>query len=67
MTIQEVRTQVKFEALNKIRKIYNKYNIENGIGLNSLPWSDSWAEQRDDKVKQIIQELELKLKNLRQS
>ena len=61
MTKEQVIIQTKATALNKIRNIYN-----HGYGLTSNPWDDSYAEQRDYMVSNIIAQLEkdlLKLKN----
>ena len=63
MTKTEIRQQLKNEALNKIIEIYKSPNLENGKGLNSERWDDSWAEQRDDLVIDIIFNL---LKQLKQ-
>lgn len=66
MTVQEVRQQKKNEALNRIRKIYYPKNYEKGFGVSSSIFDDeSWAEQRDEKVRQIISELEKDLESLR--
>jgi hypothetical protein len=66
MTKNEIKSQIKATALNAIYKIYNSHNYDNGVGLQSHDWSESWCEQRDYKVKRIIEQLEkdlLKLKN----
>jgi hypothetical protein len=61
MTKEEVILQKKATALNAIRKIYNSHNYDKGIGLRSNMWDESWTEQRDRQVKQIIDQLEKEL------
>lgn len=58
MTKEQVILQRKATALNEIRKIYNPHNYDNGKGLSSNSWDESWSEQRDYLVKQIITSLE---------
>ena len=65
MTTQEVRQQIKATALNSIRKLYNKTNRENGVGMRSNRWDDSWAEQRDEEVICIIDKMEDELNKLK--
>lgn len=66
MTTIEVRQQKKSEALNKIRKIYYPKNYSKGVGCSSSMYdNESWAEQRDEKVRRIIEELEKDLELLR--
>jgi len=67
MTTEQLRLQKKATALNIIRKIYNKHNYGSGKGLRSSSWEDSWAEQRDDQVKLIIDQLEKELLDLKQN
>jgi len=64
-TKNEIRLQHKATALNEIRKIYNFFNYEKGIGLRHNSWDESWAEQRDALVYNIIKELEKKLFDLK--
>lgn len=66
MTQKEETLLVKATALNQIRKIYQSYNYDNGVGLSSSNWDDTWPEQRDYKVKRIIDDLELNLKKIKQ-
>lgn len=63
----EVILQKKATALNAIRKIYNPHNYDIGKGLSSYLWDESCAEQRDEKVKYIIDTLEKELKNIKQN
>lgn len=66
MTVQEVRQQKKAEALNRIRKIYYPKNYENGFGCSTSIYNEeSRAEQRDEKVRRIINDLEKDLESLR--
>lgn len=65
MTTEQVILQKKLTALNSIRKIYNPHNYENGEGLSSNFWNESWPQQRDDLVKRIIDQLEQDLKDLK--
>lgn len=65
MTKQELKLQIKATALNEIRKIYNHHNYDVGKGLRSNRWDESWAEQRDEKVKEIIEKMEKDLKELK--
>jgi hypothetical protein len=65
MTTQEVRQQIKATALNSIRKLYNKQNRENGVGVRSNHWDGSWAEQRDEEVICIIDKMEDELNKLK--
>ena len=36
MTYEEIKIQKKFEALNRIRKIYHPKNYDNGFGCSNL-------------------------------
>lgn len=65
MTKKEIILQKKATALNAIRKIYNPHNYDSGVGLGSSNWDDSWSEQRDDMVKEIIDNLEEELHQLK--
>ena len=57
MTPEEVILQKKATALNAIMKIYHpKFD-----GYSNNSWSDSYAEQRDEMVKRIIEKLEQEL------
>ena len=66
MTTEEIRLQKKTTTLNAIRKIYNPHNYDTGKGLSSNRWDESWAEQRDEQVKRIIDQLEKELAELKQ-
>jgi hypothetical protein len=66
MTTEQLKLQKKATALNAIRKIYNPHNYNNGKGLRSNRWDESWAEQRDEQVKKIIDQLEKELLELKQ-
>lgn len=61
MTKLEIRQQKKNEALNKIRKIFNK--------KYRFPYDeyddDSGSEQKEHFIKSIIEYLEKELKNLK--
>ena len=59
MTPEQVKQQKKATALNEIRKIYHP--LYDGYRNNS--WSESYVEQRDEKVRRIIEELEKELNN----
>lgn len=65
MTTEQVILQKKLTALNSIKKLYNPHCYDNGVGLSSNFWDESWAEQRDDAVKRIIDQLEKDLKDLK--
>ena len=65
MTKEELKIFYKATALNKIRDLYNPHNYENGVGLSNHSWSESWAEQRNDIVKNIIDILEKQLSELK--
>jgi hypothetical protein len=59
MTKLEIRQQMRNEALNKIRKIYNpkyKFNYDQYD-------EDSYSEQREKEIRLIIENLEKDLKN----
>ena len=58
MTTTEVRRQAKLTTINQIREIYHP----DYKGLHSNHWDDSYAEQRDYKVRSIIEKLEKELK-----
>ena len=66
MTTEQLKLQKKATALNAIRKIYNPHNYDNGKGLRNDRWDESWAEQRDDQVKNIMDQLEKELLELKQ-
>jgi hypothetical protein len=66
MTTEKLKLQKKATALNAIRKIYSPHNYNNGEGLRSNAWDESWAEQRDEQVKNIIDQLEKELFELKQ-
>lgn len=66
MTTEQVILQKKAEALNAIRKMHEPRNFESGWGLTSNSWDKSWSEQRDDKVRGIITQLEKDLLELKQ-
>lgn len=65
MTKEQVILQRKATALNEIRWIYNPHNYNKGKGLDSNSYDESWAEQRDYLVKQIIINLEADLIGLK--
>ncbi len=65
MTKEQIKLQKKATALNSIRKIYNAHNYNSGKGLRSNMWDESWAEQRDEQVKRIIEQLEKELLELK--
>ena len=65
MTKEQIKLQKKATALNSIRKIYNVHNYNSGKSLRSNMWDESWAEQRDEQVKRIIEQLEKELLELR--
>lgn len=54
MTKCEIRLQKKLTALNKIRKLYSK----NPEGFRHEYWDEPIQEQRDEKVREIIEELQ---------
>jgi hypothetical protein len=61
MTKSEVRQQIKLTALNQIRKIYNpKYRFP----YQTVGDYESFAEQREWKIKYIIEGMEKELAEL---
>jgi adenylate kinase len=66
MTREEVILHKKATALNAIRKIYNPHNLKSGKLMSNNSWDESWVEQRDYMVKQIIEQLEKELLELKQ-
>ena len=64
MTQEEEILLVKISALDKIWKLYQPR--DNGGKCTSYDWMQSWPEQRDYKVKRIIDDLELNLKKIKQ-
>lgn len=68
MTYEEIKIQKKFEALNRIRKIYHPKNYDKGFGCSRNLWdNETWAEQRDEQVRRIINELEKDLNQIKQN
>ena len=68
MTYEEIKIQKKFEALNRIRKIYYPINYDKGFGCSRNLWdNETWAEQRDEQVRRIINELEKDLNQIKQN
>jgi len=65
MTKEQVIAQHKATALNAIRKLYDPINYQRGIGLRKNSWDESYAEQRNDIVQRIIEDLEKKLNELK--
>ena len=66
MTIDEIKQQKKNEALNKIKFVYSKYFKYDQCWGDEDDESDSCEIQRDNKVKDILYNLEkdlLLLKN----
>ena len=62
MTKQEQKQQLKNEALNKIRRIYNPhYKYPYSFNFSE---DGSYAEQRDQDIRQIIEDLEKELRAL---
>ena len=60
MTKQEIRLQIKLTALNAIRKIYNgKFKYSN------YPDDESYGEQRESAIRDIITNLERELIKLK--
>lgn len=64
MTQEEEILLVKISALDKIWKLYQPR--DNGGKCTSYDWMQSWPEERDDNVRGIINELEKKLKKIKQ-
>lgn len=66
MTLQEQRQQLKATALNAIIKIYHPLNVGNKHFYSGCSWEEeSWAEQRDRKVSDIMERLQKDLNKLK--
>ena len=60
MTKQEIKLQTKLTALNAIRKICN-----GNFKYSNYPDDESYAEQRESAIRDIIRNLERDLINLK--
>lgn len=61
MTKTQLRAMLKNTALNNIRKMYNR---RQNIRYSDYPDDGSYAEQRDQAIREIILNLERDLKAL---
>lgn len=68
MTYEENRQRLKNEVLNEIRKIYNplyKFPYRTSYGWYDDVDNESRAEQRECKIRQLIESLEKSLQNVK--